>query len=248
MTKRAFTFDPGKYAIVRIEDPETLAALRADAIAYYKPVNPQDMIAVERLALAQHDMLRVEQLIAGFHTASLDLAMETPGVPYILQTPELTKGITVAAGQNRGFWLATGFRKALIGDDKIFASLMRYQAQTERLYRRAVEEFERLEKRRTEADSVPMVDPGVVIVPGVLKPRPLAAGPEAEPPQPELPPEPVVTPLPVIQPPPLDPPQDIPNPQPDKRRAPRPGPVAVPVEPPTVPSSPPDRRSRDLAQ
>ena len=191
METRNFTFDPGKYAIVRVEDPEMLAALRADAIAYYKPVNTQEMIAVERLALAQHDMLRVEQLIAGFHTESLDMAMETPGVPYILQTPELTKGITVAAGQNRGFWLATGFRKALVHDDKIFASLMRYQAQAERLYRRTVEEFERLERRRTATDTVPMVDPGVTIVPGVLKPRPRAVEPEPEPePQPEPQPAP----------------------------------------------------------
>ena len=42
MTKRTFTFDPGKYAVVRVEDPEMLAALRADAIAYYKPVNSQE--------------------------------------------------------------------------------------------------------------------------------------------------------------------------------------------------------------
>jgi hypothetical protein len=40
--------------------------------------------------------------------------------------------------------------------------MLRYQAQAERLYRRAVEDFDRLKKLRTEFDTEPMLDPQAV--------------------------------------------------------------------------------------
>jgi len=145
--RRKFSFDPGNYAMVRAENPETIANLRADAIDFYKPVNSQEMFAVERIALAQHGMLRVSFMEAGLFTNCLEEALDCNGKPVILRKADLTDGLQLTVGQNHNYWLACGFRTVLSRQPLTFTFLLRYQAQAERLYRRAIEDYQRRERR-----------------------------------------------------------------------------------------------------
>ena len=56
---RKHPFNPDPFAVVRIEDRAAIARLVADALATYQPINSQERSAVERIALAQHSMLRM---------------------------------------------------------------------------------------------------------------------------------------------------------------------------------------------
>jgi hypothetical protein len=56
--------------------------------------------------------------------------------------------------QERNFHLADGFHR-LITQSNSFALLLRYQAQAERQYRRAIEEFDRLKALREELRNEP---------------------------------------------------------------------------------------------
>jgi hypothetical protein len=146
---RKHRFNPDPFAVVRIESPAAIADLRADAIATYQPINSQELFAVERIALAQHSMLRMTALEAGFFSNCLDQAMEGPARPYVLEHPEITDGIDIALGQHRSYWLALGFYR-FMSQHKTAATVLRFQAQAERLYRRAIEDFDRLRKLRSE--------------------------------------------------------------------------------------------------
>ena len=112
---RKHGFTAAKFVVDGLEDSETLDNLRADAIAVYRPANSQELFAVERIVLAQQSMLRCFALEAGLHSA----ALTTPGVD-----PNLC--------------LAIGF----IQEAANWRLFLRYQAQAERQYRRAVEELE----------------------------------------------------------------------------------------------------------
>ena len=103
---RKHTFNPTGFAILRVETPETLANLRADAIARYQPADSQELFAVERIALAQLDILRVAGLGAGLGTNFLEEALDYPGMPFVLQREELTDGQPVRTEQDRNYWLA----------------------------------------------------------------------------------------------------------------------------------------------
>jgi hypothetical protein len=144
---RKHLFDPDPFAIVRIEDSAHVAALVADAVATYQPINSQERFAVERIALAQHSMLRMYAFEAGFFTNCLEAAMVGPNDPEILKRCQVGDNIEVPRAQNRAFWLAHGF-KILDRQSSMASSFLRFQAQAERLYRRAVEDFHRLLKLR----------------------------------------------------------------------------------------------------
>jgi hypothetical protein len=144
---RKHPFNPDPFTIVRIEDRPQIAALVADAMATYQPINSQERDAVERIALAQHSMRRMYTLEAGFFTNCLDQAMVGPADPNILDRSELSKGVDIALDQHRAYWLAFGFNLAT-RQSNIAATFLRFQAQAERLYRRAVEDFHRLLKLR----------------------------------------------------------------------------------------------------
>ena len=62
-----------------------------------------------------------------------------------------------AANLDRINALADGFHR-LARKDNTFPLLLRYKVQTERLYRRAVEEFERLKKLRPELPNEPILE------------------------------------------------------------------------------------------
>jgi hypothetical protein len=144
---RRHQFLASSYAVVRLEDGKELDDLRADLLAFYQPVNSQELFAVERIALAQQSMLRAARLESGIFTSSLNEAMNTDGSPIFLMTPEVAEGIDIAVQQNRNYCLSEGLKR-VSQDTEMFSLFLRYQAQAERQYRRAVEEFERLRRQR----------------------------------------------------------------------------------------------------
>src|SRR5579863_1209443 len=75
---RKHGFASSKYAVVRFEELDALTKLRDDAIAVYQPVNSQELFAVERIALAQLNILRCAALEAGLHSDAMNEAF-TPG-------------------------------------------------------------------------------------------------------------------------------------------------------------------------
>jgi hypothetical protein len=66
--------------------------------------------------------------------------------------------IEVTRAQNRNFLLGDGFHR-LARESNSFTLLLRYQAQAERHYRRAIEEFDRLKALRGELPNEPIVEP-----------------------------------------------------------------------------------------
>jgi len=125
----------GLAAVTQSEDPLAVARLRESLIALYRPANAQELFAVERIAFAQHALLRCASLEAGL----LSVAMN--------DTPE-------EEADEANVRLALGFLRMSAESDtwKLF---LRYQAQTERMYRRAVEELERIRELRDQFPNEP---------------------------------------------------------------------------------------------
>jgi hypothetical protein len=63
----------------------------------------------------------------------------------------------ITKAQNRNYLFAEGFHR-LNKYSNSFTLFLRYQAQTERLYRRAIEEFQRLKALRHELPNEPVID------------------------------------------------------------------------------------------
>jgi hypothetical protein len=157
---RKHGFAASTFAVVRLEDLQEVANLRDDLIAVYQPVNSQELFAVERMALAQQAILRAARLEAGLFTSCLNEALDSTGDPVILMSPELAGDgdIEITRAQNRNYALGEGFRRC-VQQSSSWSLLIRYQAQAERHYRRAVEEFERLRALRQELPNGPIFDP-----------------------------------------------------------------------------------------
>jgi hypothetical protein len=208
-------FNPDPFAVVRIEDRAELAARVADAMATYQPINSQERDAVERIAIAQHSMRRLAILEAGFFTNCLDQAMEGPARPFVLQQPELTNGIDIPLDQHRAYWLAFGFNR-YTGQSNIAATILRFQAQAERLHRRAVEDFHRLLKLRDVLPPEKYQEPNEPNTEPVAAPQPTenTTAPAAAQPDPTPPNEPKAEPSPASV---TAPPQE-PDPRPCPRR------------------------------
>jgi hypothetical protein len=98
---------------------------RADLIAFYRPVNSQELFAIELIALAQESRFRVACLEAGLLTPCPNEALD-PDHP-------LAGGVHCLAHQ---------------GDT--WKAFLRYRAQAKRSYRLAIEEFGRLKALRHE--------------------------------------------------------------------------------------------------
>ena len=186
---RKHGFAAEAYAVVRLEDIHEVAHLRADAVAVYQPVNSQELFAVERIAVTQLAILRAARLEAGFFTSCLNEMLDLRELPKMPMADDLTYGIEVAAAQNRNFLLFEGFKRNA-AHSNAFTLHLRYAAQAERQYRRAVEEFERLKALRPELPNEPISEPG-------------AAAEQAAQDEPEAPP----TPVDETNPTPSEPPQ-----------------------------------------
>ena len=152
---RKHSFSPENFAVVRLEEVHVIADLRADAMAFYQPLNSQELFAVERIALSQQSLLRCAALENGLFTVCLNEVMNAEGLPVgQLLSEVLTHSLEVTRGQNRNFCLAKGFSR-LTRDSPTWPIFLRYQAQTQRLYLCAIEDFDRLKGLRPELPNIP---------------------------------------------------------------------------------------------
>jgi hypothetical protein len=151
---RKHSFNPANFTVLRLEDIEEVANRRADLIACYQPVNSQELWAIDRLALAQQALDRVSRAEIGMYTACLNESLDPDGRPLRLMYLEMVENIDVLREQNRNFILWEGLSRLLRQSQDVLVFL-RIQAQTERLYRRAAEDFERIRKLRKELPNQP---------------------------------------------------------------------------------------------
>src|SRR5215472_12519925 len=90
---RKHGFTASTFSIIRVEDVDEIARLRADLIACYQPVNSQELFALERMAIAQQTLLRAARLEAGLCTTTLDYALDSHCNPIVTMSPELVGDI-----------------------------------------------------------------------------------------------------------------------------------------------------------
>jgi hypothetical protein len=145
------------YTVVRLEDIDEVASLRAGLIATYQPVNSQELYALDQIAIRQQAMLRAARFEAGLFSACLNESLGPDGSPTFPLNEDVTYGIEITQAQNRNYCLADGFLR-LARQGNGIQLFLRYQAQAERLYRRAVEDFERVRKLRAELPIEPILE------------------------------------------------------------------------------------------
>lgn len=192
-------FTASTFSVVRLEDLHEVDHLKQDLVHDFQPVNSQEMFALERIAVAQQALLRAARLEAGLFTNALDEALDQRDEPMVLLDPDLTRDLEVTRQQNRNYILAFGFHR-MAQRSNTWLLFLRYQAQTERHYRRALEEFERLKDLRPELPNEPIAEaqpeetepgspPGETnqTNPSAASPPP-PSSPDPQPPGPVLPP------------------------------------------------------------
>jgi hypothetical protein len=146
---RTHGFTASTFAVVRLEDLNEIANLRTDLIATYQPVNSQELFAIELIALAQQTRFRAARLESGVFTNCLDMALNHDGTPFSPLPQALVGDIEITRAQNRNYALADGFDR-MARKSNSFSLFLRYKAQAELQYRRAIEEFGRLKAIRPE--------------------------------------------------------------------------------------------------
>src|SRR5665811_1020477 len=126
---RKHGFTASTFAVVRLEDLEEIAHLRADLIAVYQPVNSQELFAIERLALTQQAILRAARLESGLFTTCLNEALDPCVAPVVFMAPELTGegDIEITPAQNHNHALAEGFHH-LVKQSNTWSLSLPYQA------------------------------------------------------------------------------------------------------------------------
>lgn len=147
-------------SIVRLEDQNELENLKADAVARYLPRDSQELFAVERIAICQLAMIRGWRLEAGMFITCLNICLNDDNTPIFRLHEALIPDQGVRLEQNRNYAMAEGFHM-MVKQANDWSLLLRYQAQAERQYRRAVEDFERLKRERPEFPNEPISDPEV---------------------------------------------------------------------------------------
>src|SRR5262249_23385394 len=109
--RRLHAFKASTFGIVRLEDLQEIDRLKADLVAAYQPANPQELFAIERIALCQQALLRAARLEAGLFTTCLNQALDPDGRPIYLMNQELTEDLEITREQNRNYILAEGFHR-----------------------------------------------------------------------------------------------------------------------------------------
>ena len=155
---RQHGFTASTFTVLRLEDLQAVAHLKADLVAAYQPVNSQELIAVERIAIAQQCLFRAAALESGLFSTCLNLSIGDENNPVALLHPDLTRDLEVTQLQNRNILLAEGFQRMTDRKSPTWHIFLRYQAQCERHYRRAIEEFDRLKALRSELPNEPIFD------------------------------------------------------------------------------------------
>jgi hypothetical protein len=149
-------FTAAHFAVVRLEDLDEIDQLKADLIAVYQPVNSQELLALERMALAQQSMFRAARLESGLFTTCINETLDANERPFTPMSKQLAGegSAEVTRSQNRNYCLADGFVR-LARQSNGWSVFLRYQAQAERQYRRALEEFDRLKALRSVLPNEP---------------------------------------------------------------------------------------------
>lgn len=150
-------FTASSFNVVRLEDLQEIAHLKEDLVSVYQPVNAQELFALERMALAQQSILRAARLEAGLFTTCLNETLSPRDIPYIDMSAGICENIEITRQQNRNFLLAEGFQ-IFTKHQNSWTLFLRYQVQAERLYRRSLEEFERLKRLRPELPNEPILE------------------------------------------------------------------------------------------
>ncbi|MGD0872893.1 MAG: hypothetical protein ABSB88_25390 [Bryobacteraceae bacterium] len=148
---RKHGFCTSNCAVAHLEDLDEIVNLRQDLIDLYHPANSQELWAVERIALHQMSLIRASRLEAGLFTNCLDQALGSDGQPIHPMNEEMAglgKG-KITFGQEHNFAIAASLHR-MTQRPHTWALFLRYQAQAERNYRRAIQEFERLRALRSE--------------------------------------------------------------------------------------------------
>src|SRR5258708_2656694 len=141
---RTHGFTASTFAVVRLEELDEIALLKQDIAALYQPATSQELSAREQTAPAQKTMFRAARLESGLFTTCLQTALDDNDTPFSPMSPALAGDgdIEITRAQNRNYALADGFHR-MTKQGNAFTLLLRYKAQTQRPYRRAVEEFDR---------------------------------------------------------------------------------------------------------
>src|SRR5207249_10653596 len=109
--------------------------------------------------VAEQTLLRAARLESGLFTTCLNETLDPADEPMLLMSPELAAGdIEITRAQNRNFLLGEGFHR-MVGKSNSWSLFLVYQAQSQRHYRRAVEEFERLHRLRSKPSNEPISKP-----------------------------------------------------------------------------------------
>jgi hypothetical protein len=140
---RKHGFAAAAYTVPRLEDVEEVADLRDRAVRFYKPANSQELFAVERIAITEHAMNRAARLEAGTFTTCLNDVLNLRERPLMEMDPDMYGGGEPGREQVKNYLLAEGFRRS-VGKSNVIHLSMRYSAQSERLYRRAIADFDRI--------------------------------------------------------------------------------------------------------
>src|SRR6266498_3239563 len=101
------------------------------------------------------DLDEIARLADDLVAACLDESLDRTDTPVLRMHPELTEGVEVTRQQNRNYLLALGFHRQ-VARNSTWTHFFRYQAQAERLYRRAVEDLERLIRLRGQLPNEPI--------------------------------------------------------------------------------------------
>jgi hypothetical protein len=154
-------FAASAFAVVRLEDLDEVAHLKSDLVSVYQPANSQELFALERMALSQQAILRAARLESGLFTTCLNETLDANDRPFTPMSKELAGDgdIEITRTQNRNYCLADGFLRQ-VRQSNGWSLFLRYQAQAERQYRRALEEFDRLKSLRPSLpDQAPPDEP-----------------------------------------------------------------------------------------
>ncbi len=156
---RIHGFTASTFTVVRLEDLDEIARLKRDAVAVYRPVNSQELFALEQMAISQQTMLRAARLEAGLFTGCLQPALNDNDTPFSPMSPALAGDgdIQITRAQNRNYALGNGFH-SMAKQGNTVPLFLRYKAQAERLYRRAIEDFDRLKALRAELPNEPILE------------------------------------------------------------------------------------------
>ncbi len=159
LNSRKHGFVGDEFSVITIEDRDAVLGLRADLIAFHQPINSQELFALERVALAQHSLMRLSALETGLMSVAINKSYDSCGerghIPTLDDTPGLDPEYQKV--MSRIHCLSSGFHD-MNAARPTWSLFLRYQAQAERHYRRALDELTRLQQLRPNFPNEPILE------------------------------------------------------------------------------------------